>query len=483
MKAVPLGYTLDRRKYEAYVLCPPQGTTDCVEYLGSLFARPDDKTYSHLLIFKAGRTLDLDEEVRKTYHQDVLKHPHFEEHAKRSGRDPKTGCDKYPRLPTTGSGEIDWERAEGSIMADLQLKQDDLVFFTANDQKITTIGKNINYLWPANCSVYDLAKGYFPPVDPSDNTEVRSLDEPLTLAERMFGFAAKHSRTPKSHPFKGRVSVEAAWGREAETYEKEQQDWPELTPENSIPPDSRGVRLELAPVTGPTARAKSRPLYLQPVNSKSASYDDPAPILQGRKFHWHQNNADPARPIWEYHLYRRDWHAQVHKQCPPPLLALTAVSENKFQGRIRFRNLTKVELGALLYALEGPSANHGLKLGKAKARGLGSVRFSVTGATRINVEARYSSLEEKAGIEEISVNEWSAAINDFLAWHRSKPDSDKVLQAHAKLHDFPSQRSVRYFPINFKDYGWLPGSDRGNTTGEPQGGSSRRPPGMKQVWR
>jgi CRISPR-associated protein (TIGR03986 family) len=486
MKAVPLGYTLDRRKYEAYVLCPPQGTTDPVEYLGSLFARPDDKTYSHLLIFKAGRTLDLDEEVRKTYHQDVLKHPHFEEHAKRSGRDPKTGCDKYPRLPTTGSGEIDWERAEGSIMADLQLKQDDLVFFTAKNQKITTIGKNINYLWPAEHSVYSLAKDYFPPVDSnrnSDNSEVsevRSLDVPLTLAERMFGFAAKHSRTPKSHPFKGRVSVEAAWGREAETYEKEQQDWPELTPENSIPPDSRGVRLELAPVTGPTARAKSRPLYLQPVNSKSASYDDnPKPALQGRKFYWHQNNDDPERPIWKNHLYDADWHSQVKKQCPPLLCALTPLTQNAFKGRIRFRNLTKIELGALLYALEGSSADHCLKLGKAKARGLGSVRFSVTGVSKIDVEARYTSLEERAGIKEIPPNERADAIKNFLTWHSSKPDSEKVLRAYTKLHAFPSGRSVRYFPINFRDYGWLPGSGKENTTGEPQ---EPRRPGMKPAW-
>ena len=410
----------------------------------------------------------------------------------------------------TNSDEIDWDSTKATIMEDLQLKQGDLVFFTVVNHKITTIGKNINYLWPANNSVYDLAKPYFPLLDQSDNTEIRSLDEPLTLAERMFGFAAKHSQQPKSYPFKGRVSVEAAWGAEAERYEAER-NWPELTPENSIPPDVPGVRLELAPVTGPTSRAKARPLYLQPLeNGKSASYDDrPKPVLQGRKFHWHQNNDDPARPIWKFHLYDADWHSHVKKQCPPLLCALTPIAGNAFQGRIRFRNLTKIELGALFYALEGSSANHCLKLGKAKARGLGSVRFSVTGVSKINLVARYASLDERAGIEEISQNERAeAGMEDrhqerrregieeisqneraeaikelFLAWHHDKENSDKVLRAHTKLHAFPSERSVRYFPVNFRDYGWLPGSEKNNTNGEPQGGAPKRRRGMKPAWR
>ncbi len=375
---------------------------------------------------------------------------------------------------TTDPHNANFDRDLQRVRKSLLLEKGDLVYFTHDERdNITTIGKNINYLWPAERCVYGLASSYFPPID-TDGSERRSLDEPLSLAERMFGFAGKHE--DGSHPFKGRIAFEPAWGPTAQSYQAEK-NWPA-----NQTPDNPGVLLRLAPVTGPGVRAKSRPLYLEPRPSdrRSASFDDPQPVLRGRKFDWH-DRAPEGQAIWDKHRYSPDWHS-AESQLPAPICALAPSAGNTFQGKISFKNLTRLELGALLYAMEGPNEHHRLKLGKAKARGLGSARCSVTSISTVNLAARYSSLDLMAGVSSVSgVSQLcSDAIEEFKRWHSTHGgDSDRILRAHEKIHHFSAKVSVNYFPINFSEYGWLPAETPGNTKGEPRG---QRPPAMKVAY-
>jgi CRISPR-associated protein (TIGR03986 family) len=74
---------------------------------------------------------------------------------------------------------------------------------------------------------------------------------------------------------------------------------------------------------------------------------------------------------------------------------ITPISaRNEFKARIRFENLTDVELGALLFVLSLPK-NCAHKLGMGKPLGLGSVTIQVENLFISNRVTRYSSLESE----------------------------------------------------------------------------------------
>jgi hypothetical protein len=235
------------------------------------------------------------------------------------------------------------------------------------------------------------------------------------------------------------------------------------------------VSLKLAPLTAPASRAKSRPLYLAPgQNERSASYSDPTkPQLRGRKFYWHQKSNHPSG-IWPKHLYD-ERHQPVAGQCPPPLLALKP--HVPFKGSIRFDNLSKEELGVLLYALAGDgSYQHALKIGKAKPRGLGSLKITKIEVMSETASEYYKSLTKR---EEPSPAQTKTYVDEFKKWCARKAKRptfeaiDHILD-YIALHTLPAQESVRYYPLNFSDYNWLPDKNR-----NPDEAAGDRPRAMK----
>ena len=193
--------------------------------------------------------------------------------------------------------------------------------------------------------------------------------------------------------------------------------------------------------------------------------------MRGRKFYWHQKS--PQGAVWQYHRFNRDAHREIADQCPPKLLALAPKTE--FTCEIQFENLTNVELGALLYALEGNGPSHGLKLGKAKPRGLGSVRVAVEKLELLNFADRYKSLTGASGF---IVQESKAYREGFMKWvaeKTSQPQPD-FLRDFDKLHTLPVSPRVCAYPVNFKQYGWLPEENQGS--GLPR---DKRPEAMKRA--
>jgi CRISPR/Cas system CSM-associated protein Csm3 (group 7 of RAMP superfamily) len=108
--------------------------------------------------------------------------------------------------------------------------------------------------------------------------------------------------------------------------------------------------------------------YLVQKGKKMANWNDD-PDIRGHKLYWHRRTSDDHRMkySWPESGEINTQHTVIEPQKPG----------TKFKGRIRFDNLSDVELGALLFALDLPrECAH--KIGMGKPLGLGSIRISPT---------------------------------------------------------------------------------------------------------
>ncbi len=459
----------------------------------------------------------LPKKVREEYERNI-EHPHYAKYLmdreealkdwkKKGPHAPKPKPSYRQDLPSLDKARDDLRR----------LDPGEQIFYTLDRSgRIDSFGKNVNYLWPAERSIRDLAPKHFPP-------ERRGLGYPLGLAERMFGFESKHQKEedgkPEAHPFRGKLRFETFWCASEPTE----------------------VRLSLAPLTSPGTHAKSRPMYLVGRDGDvSASYSDKDPKLRGRKFYWRQRLDSAPDGIWEMHKKQEPLHKA--SQCPARIQALA--KDAKFTGRIHFENLSRVELGALLFALTGaatgngaaPTGNsrqdagatanagaaaargvataaaregHTIQLGKGKPRGLGTFEPSEVKISFRNPKEEYGTLLPQpqatvdgemgrdAGLEPGAApapqaatgadEEVRTAREAFEKWCLSKPGAPAGkgfreidhIKDFIKLHTWPEKDSVRYYPLHFSDYSWLPGENM--NPDEPKGGIRRRPKAMKQA--
>jgi CRISPR-associated protein (TIGR03986 family) len=113
------------------------------------------------------------------------------------------------------------------------------------------------------------------------------------------------------------------------------------------------------------------------------------PVLRGHKLYWHR----PGVPLPEVDPSKEN---VISKMRPGPEGAT-------FTARVRFENLRKEELGALITALELPKgcAHH---LGMGKPLGLGSFLIEMPQVLLMNPETRYGSFLTREGL----------ALNDGL---------------------------------------------------------------------
>jgi CRISPR/Cas system CSM-associated protein Csm3 (group 7 of RAMP superfamily) len=424
-------------------------------YRAGLAVADIDKDYVGLILEPTGGAVYLSTAVHEKYFKN-LKHPQYENHRQRE-RDAEQEHKDY----------INIDDSELNSVA-----TNDLIYYTVENGVITTFGKNINYLWPSSQTITGLCRAFQTP-------EKLGLESALTMAERLFGFSGEHTADRKSHPFRGLLQFETAWGPEAEDYEKERR-WPALNRETANGGGTGlGWRIEMAPLTGPMTRAKSRPLYLQGrQDGLSSSWEDRGVQLRGRKFYWPQSDEGAAGNIWKFHLKDAVMHEKVKSQLPPLVHALR--EKTHFDCRIHFRNLTEEELGAVLFALEGDDATHTLRIGKGKPRGLGNIRCEVAS---VAVDGSPEQLLTGTGVRE-SPGDKAEYVTKFKAWVMAQarvPAFSQVehVASYVNLHKWKGGQQIRYYPINFSQYGWLPAdslANPGNTKGEPK---EQRPPAMK----
>ena len=375
----------------------------------------------------------------------------------------------------------DYSTIEDDLFA---LNKGDLIFGIPSGNHLRCFGKNVNFLWPGASSPLQMMgsghsedRGSFAAREPA-----KQRIEGSDPAEATFGFAGKH--TGDSHPFRGRVRFGTFWG-----------------PSKTKPkPEDY---LQLMPLTAPSGtKAKARPLYLEPLylepkssGGLSANYDDHA-RLRGRKFYWHQRGKDEGN-IPGVHDFGKlsdgmpvTWKQKIQCQLPDTKSQLPAKIRplpvhSQFAGTLHFTNLTEAELGALLVSVKpdlafgsestAPAATdspgYGIKLGKGKPRGLGSVTASIELELATPPSKRYRCLGAPLVKEGADTAQYVKAYKTWCM-ESTEPGGGKdkwedldMAKALKALLQIPQETSVRVYPPQFAMYGWLPKLD--NPDGEP----------------
>lgn len=187
----------------------------------------------------------------------------------------------------------------------------------------------------------------------------------------------------------------------------------------------------------------------------NVDYDDKDARLRGRKFYRHHGDADSE----EYTGEPSDQNRTVRDALKPGAT---------FTFTVDFENLAKVELGALLYALElEDDLVH--RLGYAKPLGFGSVKVTVDEVEWVDWPTRLQSLDANAGWQEVDRAKVVDLKEKFCqTMHALYGDEfDKVLDDLQALLSEPLESLPVHYPrpseepdADGKNYEWFVGNKK-----------------------
>ncbi len=110
------------------------------------------------------------------------------------------------------------------------------------------------------------------------------------------------------------------------------------------------------------------------------TYNSDEFCLRGMKQYWLKNKIESSK----------ETKNKENEKVISTLNLLPAYT--KFRGKVRYRNLTKEELGLLLWSIR-LEKNSWMNLGKAKAYGCGAVKINIISAKNVDIEKAYSLTE------------------------------------------------------------------------------------------
>lgn len=212
------------------------------------------------------------------------------------------------------------------------------------------------------------------------------------LAEAVFGFIGQNDQKGNSKSLRGRVEFSTFFGP-------------------CISQELAKESITVMPLTSPKkeAKAKCLPLYYKIQNDEKRPPLDITRnqhdlVLRGRKMYWHQLHSDMDTLIPHEHDYC--WmraKGMIHRPLNTTVTIQPLGINITFKGEVRFIDLDEVELGALLCSLS-PSLlftssgtqgtnkrTYGLKFGKGKPRGLGSVTQVISVSTQPSYNELYAN--------------------------------------------------------------------------------------------
>jgi CRISPR-associated protein (TIGR03986 family) len=184
----------------------------------------------------------------------------------------------------------------------------------------------------------------------------------------------------------------------------------------------------LAPRVLSTPKPTTVQHYLKQEGEKIADWDDDT-YIRGYKLYWHRRTPQKALN----QIYQWEATDKEKKKAKSQLTLIRPFHEGTvFSGRIRFENLSEVELGALLFVLDlPPECAH--KIGMGKPLGLGSICISPTvvisnrTGERASHTGRYGKLFDNQQwylpIEEVS-KDFKAEFSRYI-WS-ALPDEEKA---------------------------------------------------------
>jgi len=155
-------------------------------------------------------------------------------------------------------------------------------------------------------------------------------------------------------------------------------------------------------------------------------------VIRGYKRYWHKREAKPEAMFLPL-LVRDTDRRREHRAWKQMTIVRPVRDQAVFLGRVRFENLTDVELGALWTALQlAPHQRH--HLGMGKSLGMGSIRIEPR-LYVIDRAARYASLFQLDGLG--STGEAPVSDTDALR-DRCVRDFQQLVVAHHNSHSSPN---------------------------------------------
>lgn len=177
-------------------------------------------------------------------------------------------------------------------------------------------------------------------------------------------------------------------------------------------------------------------------------------VIRGYKLYWHKKNYD-----WKGVAGESDWE-QSEGYIMQPVPAKTV-----FKGRIRFKNLTDIEIGALISVLslgDSKFSDGRFKIGMGKPLGMGSIDLRCLDKKIINSTTRYSTLFDINGkwetsLEDIDVLKCVQDFKYYISKKTTESDYNIVLSALNAMMSWkkvPNPQDIAYMPVGddrFKD--------------------------------
>ena len=180
--------------------------------------------------------------------------------------------------------------------------------------------------------------------------------------------------------------------------------------------------------------------YLKPVKGQAVTYNDNFE-LRGTKQYWLRTEVVPvdAKGIGAESAF-----------CP-------LKEKTKFEGKIRFKNLTKEELGLLLWSVK-LNENSWQNVGKAKPYGYGVISVNILSAKQMDLETAYKNEEwlELSPWKDIAVEEVISYYKETMSRiYRRNIEELPHIKEFFMMKDskqIPEKEKIQYMNINKKEY-------------------------------
>lgn len=246
------------------------------------------------------------------------------------------------------------------------------------------------------------------------------------LPERIFGRVVKGDNAAETRQIRGRVRFTDA---------RCMTDDPFYPPLNGT--GTRGDRVPSGILSSPKPTAVQ--IYL---TQPSADLGDlqhysskHAPEVRGFKRYWHKKGLSERQIFHQGRSHTQGTQETAMRPVRPGA---------EFEGTIHYDNLTKLELGALLTAIELPNdLRH--QLGMGKPLGMGSVDLRITSVETIDRDARYRSWGPTAPESADPLRaEARALFESTMVEHANQHRDTKRESAYASFWDIPQMRQFRH---------------------------------------
>ena len=131
---------------------------------------------------------------------------------------------------------------------------------------------------------------------------------------------------------------------------------------------------------------------------------------------------------------------------------------SRFRGKVRFKNLTRDELGLLLWSMK-LKENCWMNVGKAKAYGYGNISLQLLSVKQVNLEQAYKNGAalclnpwEEISVEEM-IQEYKTAINKTLGGKQIEElPHVKEFFMMKDASAMPDPKDIRYMKLELKEY-------------------------------